>query len=184
MGFSRRGCWSGLPFPSAGDLSNPGIESLSPALAGGFFTTESAGKKGRKLIQEYKWRGPNSAWTIRQGFWKEVKIELNLEEEKTINQAKNWGKHFLIKMNLWGTSLLVQCLRLCLPMQGVWVQCLIGKLRSPHMAWGQETKTENRNNIIANSVKTYKMIHIKRTSKNNKKKSVSKDTGARCIMMW
>ena len=38
MGFSRREYGSGLPFPSPGDLPNPGVESMSPALAGGFFT--------------------------------------------------------------------------------------------------------------------------------------------------
>ena len=32
MGFSRQECWSGLPFPSPGDLSDPGIEPGSPAL--------------------------------------------------------------------------------------------------------------------------------------------------------
>ena len=32
MGFSRQEYWSGLPFPSAGDLLNPGIEPGSPAL--------------------------------------------------------------------------------------------------------------------------------------------------------
>ena len=32
MGFSRQEYWSGLPFPSPGDLSNPGIEPGSPAL--------------------------------------------------------------------------------------------------------------------------------------------------------
>ena len=32
MGFSRQECWSGLPFPSPGDLPNPGIEPGSPAL--------------------------------------------------------------------------------------------------------------------------------------------------------
>ena len=31
MGFSRQGYWSGLPFPSPGDLPNPGIEPESPA---------------------------------------------------------------------------------------------------------------------------------------------------------
>ena len=31
--------WTGLPFPSPGDLPNPGIEPVSHALAGGFFTT-------------------------------------------------------------------------------------------------------------------------------------------------
>ena len=32
MGFSRQECWSGLPFPSPGDLPDPGIEPGSPAL--------------------------------------------------------------------------------------------------------------------------------------------------------
>ena len=35
---------SELPFSSPGDLPDPGIELVSPALAGGFFTTESLGK--------------------------------------------------------------------------------------------------------------------------------------------
>ena len=38
MEFSRQGYRSGLPFPSPGDLPNPGNEPASPALAGGFFT--------------------------------------------------------------------------------------------------------------------------------------------------
>ena len=44
MGLSRPEYWSGLPFPPPGDLSDPGIEPTSPALAGGFFTTEPPGK--------------------------------------------------------------------------------------------------------------------------------------------
>ena len=44
MGFPRQEYWSGLPFPSPGDLLNPGIEPTSPALAGGVFTIESTGK--------------------------------------------------------------------------------------------------------------------------------------------
>ena len=47
MGFSRQEHWSGLPCPSPGDLPNPGIKpaSLSPALAGGFFTTSAIQSK-------------------------------------------------------------------------------------------------------------------------------------------
>ena len=40
MGFSRQEYWSGLPFPSPGDLPHPGIEPASltsPAFTGGFF---------------------------------------------------------------------------------------------------------------------------------------------------
>ena len=44
MEFSRQEYWSRLPFPSPGDLSDPGIEPVSPALAGRFFTTEPPGK--------------------------------------------------------------------------------------------------------------------------------------------
>ena len=40
IGFSRQEYWSGLPFPSAGDLPDPGIKPASPALTGGFFITE------------------------------------------------------------------------------------------------------------------------------------------------
>ena len=36
--------WSGLPFPFPRDLPNPEIKPMSPAFAGGFFTTESPGK--------------------------------------------------------------------------------------------------------------------------------------------
>ena len=46
MGFPRQEYWSKLPFPSPGDLSDPGIEPASPALTGGFFTTEPPGKPG------------------------------------------------------------------------------------------------------------------------------------------
>ena len=44
MGFSRQEHWSGLPCPSSGDLPGPGIEPMSSASAGSFFTTEPPGK--------------------------------------------------------------------------------------------------------------------------------------------
>ena len=40
MRFSRQEYWRGLPFPSPGDLPDPGIEPATPTLAGGFCTTE------------------------------------------------------------------------------------------------------------------------------------------------
>ena len=44
MGFARQEYWSGLPFPSPGNLPDPGIEPLSRALVGGLFTAEPPGK--------------------------------------------------------------------------------------------------------------------------------------------
>ena len=49
MGFPRQEYWSGLPFPSPGDLSDPGIEPKSPALAGLFYTTEPPGNHRFKI---------------------------------------------------------------------------------------------------------------------------------------
>ena len=42
--FSRQEYWSGLPFPPPGDLPDPGIKPLFPALEGRFFTTAPPGK--------------------------------------------------------------------------------------------------------------------------------------------
>ena len=44
MGFSRQEYWSGLPFPSPGDLPNPGIEPGSPALQADALSSEPPGK--------------------------------------------------------------------------------------------------------------------------------------------
>ena len=42
-GSPRQEFWSGLPFPSPGDLSNPGIKPASPSSVGIFLTTEPPG---------------------------------------------------------------------------------------------------------------------------------------------
>ena len=44
MGFSRQEYWSGLPFPSPGDLPNPGIEARSPTLQADALTSVPPGK--------------------------------------------------------------------------------------------------------------------------------------------
>ena len=49
MGFSRQECWSGLPFPSPGDLPNPGIEPGSPALRADALPSEPPGKPRERL---------------------------------------------------------------------------------------------------------------------------------------
>ena len=45
MGFSRQEYWSGLPFPSPGDLPDPGIELRSPALRADALTPEPPGNQ-------------------------------------------------------------------------------------------------------------------------------------------
>jgi len=56
MEFPRQIYWSGLPFPSPGDLLDPGIEPATPALAGRVFTTEPPWKPSAGVTRD------NSAW--------------------------------------------------------------------------------------------------------------------------
>ena len=58
MGFSRQEYWSGLPFPSPGDLPNPGIEPGSPTLQVDGLPSELPGKLQVNLA---------SNWTVRLG---------------------------------------------------------------------------------------------------------------------
>ena len=51
--FSRQEYWSGLPFPSPGDLPNPGIEPRSPALHADALPSERPGKSGVNLGSVY-----------------------------------------------------------------------------------------------------------------------------------
>ena len=66
------------------------------------------------------------------------------------------------KMGRAGTPLEDQWLRVCLPIEGVPVPSLVGEIRS-HMSPGQKKKkkTQNRSNLVTNSVKTSKLVHIK-----------------------
>ena len=54
MEFSRQEYWSGLPFPSPGDLPNPGIEPRSPALRADALPSEPPGKPNKlKMLLNY-----------------------------------------------------------------------------------------------------------------------------------
>ena len=50
MEFSREEYWSGLPFPLPGDLSNPGVEPISPALQVDSLPFEYCGSQGMTEI--------------------------------------------------------------------------------------------------------------------------------------
>ena len=79
MGFPRQGYWSRFPFPSPGDILDPGIEPISlasPALAGRFFTTEPPGEKcmvrekfpGNCKVENYQ---SDFLWVnIKTSYWK------------------------------------------------------------------------------------------------------------------
>ena len=68
MGFPRIEYWSGFPFSSPGDIPDPGTESVSPAMAGGFFITEPLGLiLKEKCFFNSRQRG-DRAW-YNEGHW-------------------------------------------------------------------------------------------------------------------
>ena len=76
MGFSRQDYWSGLPFPSPGDLPDPGTGPRSPALQADALTSEPPGKPFSQwnTIQQLKWIND---WGIK------CKWNLNYELKKS-----------------------------------------------------------------------------------------------------
>ena len=87
MGIPRQEYWSGLPFPSLGDLPDPGIEPRSPALVGRFFTTEPA-EKARDHITH-----------------REMPIEMAADfSSVTMKARRKWHSIFqeLHSINEWG----------------------------------------------------------------------------------
>ena len=91
MGFPKQEYQSGLPFPSPGYLSEPGIEAKSPALAGRFFTTEPPGKPLHWSLGKYKWK--SQSYTNYQ-------ISIRITQNMTIPNA---GKD-MEKPELWYTA--------------------------------------------------------------------------------
>ena len=64
-GFSRQEYWSGLPFPSPGDLPDPGFEPRSPAMQADALTSEPPSHvlKMTKAAGENKFRTLITTWT-------------------------------------------------------------------------------------------------------------------------
>ena len=78
MGFSRQEYWSGLPFPSPGDLPHPGIEPGSPALRADALPSEPPGKLSVKSLSRVRlfatpwtaaYQAPPSMGFSRQEYW-------------------------------------------------------------------------------------------------------------------
>ena len=89
MGFPRREYWSGLPFPSPGDLPKPGIEPKYLALAGRFFITEPPGS-------------PSGQFTILQNLLSVKELRScwgkkwqYIYRMGNVGPQEGWGYHFL-----------------------------------------------------------------------------------------
>ena len=106
MGFSRQEYWSGLPFPTPGDLPDPEIEPISlmfPVLAGGFFTTEPPEKPPNTYMHRIKssnggvgrgweewWNeGPERLTSPRLHIWQMTKLKFKRRSYFTLPWITN-----------------------------------------------------------------------------------------------
>ena len=76
MGSSRQEHWSGLPFPSPGDLPDPGIEPVFPALQADDLPSELWGKPKLEGLRHFK------IW--KQNILYHIKLKLNLNTKQDI----------------------------------------------------------------------------------------------------
>ena len=67
MGFSRQEYWSGLPCPSSGDLPNPEIKSMSPALQADSLPSEPQGKPMNTGVGSLSLQGIFPTQELNQG---------------------------------------------------------------------------------------------------------------------
>ena len=88
MGFSRPEYWSGWPFPSPGDLPNPGIELRSPALQ-----TDSLPVEPRGILWRREWLSTPVFWPgefheLCSPWWRK---ELDTTERISLSQSQYWN---------------------------------------------------------------------------------------------
>ena len=96
MGFSRQQYWSGLPFPSPADLSNPGIEPRSPALQTDSLPSEPPGKSVYQASKKKKKKYHEPIYVIYLSLW--------LFQRKSFQLLKS--------LHLWGDSTIKQDLKI------------------------------------------------------------------------
>jgi len=95
MGFSRQEYWSGLPFPSPGDLPGPGTEPVSlmpPALASRFFTTSAASEAPPPHTRTWL------CLCFAQISLAFHSMSIDLKQEATSFQFPYWHKHILFML--------------------------------------------------------------------------------------
>ena len=88
MVYPRQGYWRWLPFPSPGNLPDPGIKLKFPALAGRFFTTEPSGT----FLQTFKILHLLTSWKRK---WQPTPVFLPGESQ---------GRGSLVGCHLWGRT--------------------------------------------------------------------------------
>ena len=119
MGFSRQEYWSGLPFPSPGDLPNPGIQPGSPPLQADSLLYEPLGKPAGVLGQGLwmKVSGSGSHTVVSDSLWPHgLKPARLLCPWDSPGKNIGVGCHFLLQVKVKRVFLKLHCM--CVSVRG------------------------------------------------------------------
>ena len=110
MGFPRQEYWSGLPFPSPGDPPDPGMEPMSRALAGRFFTTEPLGKPNNVNNTDVKLAFVAIFECTIQWYWLHAQWCANIITDYSQNFSSPWAENPCpLSVNLTSPGQSVSC---------------------------------------------------------------------------
>ena len=91
MGFSRQEYWSELPFPSPGDLPNPGIEPGSPTLQADTLSSEPPGKPWVPKWWHKSWEALITRESWEFVYWAAMEVELKIEKKISIRVSNPYS---------------------------------------------------------------------------------------------
>ena len=97
MGFPRQVYWSGLPFPSPGDLPDPGMESRSPALQADSFLSESLEKHPNEALIKIK----QECMQYNECKFRHKMYHLPLGAVTNYHKVSGLRQHTFITLQLW-----------------------------------------------------------------------------------
>ena len=149
MGFSRQEYWNGLPFPSPGDLPDPGIEPGSPSLHMDSLPSEPSGDTEMNRMRALQ---TLTVWMIRNMdkngnfLWFFFPFYFHL-----FTYLESLA--FLLNNSASGTSLVVQWLRLCTLTAGDMSSIPGQGTKIPHAAWWP--KQTNKKMLIHTNKSVY-----------------------------
>ena len=120
MGFSRQEYWSGLPFPSPGDLPDPGIRPGSPALEADALTSEPPGKCCSMLFNLRKYfyistgnyvihHPSNCQWKEMISYFLMLHLEVHIQGENEFFNVTKYSSAQSNCLNIVAIHKYIQC---------------------------------------------------------------------------
>ena len=107
MGFSRQEYWSGLPFPSPGDLPDPGMESESPALQVDSLPSEPLGKHVLSYVLSIRWQSFQGPFELK------IMIFFYVLRMRSLRVKWRCSLSYIDFVSIWDNIFVIKCLYLC-----------------------------------------------------------------------